>query len=112
MSALGHFRFVLHPGADASAFEALVAPLDPSSTLQLTRVTSGFDGRLLAVRGPVGDAESTFPPACYIWEVTVRTVNDLPYDFGQNAERVQAVVAALATLTSVETLGVIAGPQA
>jgi hypothetical protein len=112
MPALGHFRFVLHPTADPAAFEALLGSLDPSAVLQLTRVTSGFDARLLAVRRPDTEPASTFPPARYIWEVSVRTVNDLPYDFGQNAERVQALVTELATLTSVETLRVVAPTDA
>ena len=107
MSALGQFRFVLHPGVSPSSFEAVASSLDPSSTLQLTRVTSGFDGRLLKVVPPGGADAPAVPPAQYLWEVTVHTVDDRPYDFGQNAERVQAALAELGTLVSVETLAVV-----
>lgn len=104
MSALGHFRFALRPGADAAAFEALMAAVDSENVLQLTRVTSAFEERLFEVVRPEGEYGSTGTPDTeYLWEVTVRLVSGgHRYDFAENAGRVQEAVGDLATLVSVE----------
>ena len=105
MAAVGHYRFALRPEADEAAFEQLMSGLDGEDVLQLTRVTSSFDERLLqAVRPGEGDRTTRHPRAEYLWEVTVHLVGGgHRYDFAASADRVQDAVAELATLVSVET---------
>jgi hypothetical protein len=104
VAAVGHYRFALRPEADEAAFEQLMSGLDGEDVLQLTRVTSRFDERLLqAVRPGDGD-RTTRSPRAYLWEVTVHLVGGgHRYDFAASADRVQDAVAELATLVSVET---------
>ncbi|HEX2705483.1 MAG TPA: hypothetical protein VHM65_06970 [Candidatus Lustribacter sp.] len=103
-----HYRFALHPRADAAAFEALMSARSGEDTLQLTRVTSGFSERLLEVRRPAdADEKSHHPGPQYVWEVTVNLVSGDHYDFAASADRVQEVAADLATLVSVESFRTI-----
>lgn len=104
MGALGHYRFLLHPRAAAADLEAILTPLQAENILQLTRVTSGFDQRLLEVLHPVGDEGTTWPRPEYVWEVRVHLVSGgFQYDFARSADRVQEAVAEVATLLSVES---------
>jgi hypothetical protein len=108
MNAIGHYRFALHPSADAAAFEALVSSMSGESTLQLTRVTSGFSERMLeVVRRADADEESRYPGPQYVWEVTVRLVSGDRYDFAGSADRVQEAVADFATLVAVEAFRMV-----
>lgn len=104
MSAVGHYRFALHPLVESLAFEALMSTLAADQILQLTRVTSGFDQRLFEVLKPADDEDAvSHPRAQYVWEVTVLLVGgDHQYDFTESADRVQEAVADLATLIAVE----------
>jgi hypothetical protein len=103
MEAIGHYRFALHPDADAAAFEALVSSMSGEGILQLTRVTSGFGERLLELVRPAdADGQARHPGPQYMWEVTVRLVSGVRYDFAGSADRVQEAVAELATLVAVE----------
>jgi hypothetical protein len=106
MAAVGTYRFVLHPNADADAFESRVSSMSGEHVLQLTRVTSGFDERLFEVTRPSnGEEDRHYPRPQYVWEVTVHLVTGGHlYDFAGSADRVQEAVADLATLVSVEGL--------
>lgn len=113
MGALGHYRFVLHPQAAGSDLEAILTPLQAERLLQLTRVTSGFDQRLLEVRHPRHadeEEQATYPRPEYVWEVSVHTVGGgHQYDFERSADRVQAAVAEVATLVAVESFRPVTG---
>jgi len=104
MTAIGTYRFALRPDTDEAEFEAAMAALDHEPVLQLTRVTSRFDTRLLAVVPWGVDVDGNrHPRPHYVWEVTVFLVSGgSSYDFGASADRVQKAVAELATLVSVE----------
>lgn len=105
MTAVGHYRFALHPMVESTAFEARMSALAADTILQLTRVTSGFDQRLLEVLETAGDeGEIRHPRSHYVWEVTVLLVGGgHQYDFSGSANRVQEAVADLATLISVQS---------
>jgi hypothetical protein len=115
MTAIGHYRFALRPDTDEAEFEAAGLAALRDTALQLTRVTSRFDDRLLAVSpwGRDGDG-NRHPRPQYVWEVTVFLVSGgSSYDFDANADRIQAAVGALATLVSVEHFrpGSAPGPE-
>jgi hypothetical protein len=99
MSHTGHYRLALHPDADMPRFEDHMKTV--IGVLQLTRVTSSFQSSLLRVSASPGDP--AHPGQQYVCQVAVQTVNDAPYNFNQNAERVQAHVAEYATLISIES---------
>jgi hypothetical protein len=106
MIMTGLFRFAVHPGVDAAAFEQHMAELfTEADALQLTRITTGFDHKLLAVtyRTPGSPEPITpVPGRQYIWKVEVNLHTDSGYDFHANAERVQERVADFATLIALE----------
>jgi hypothetical protein len=108
VSVVGHYRLALHPGAVAAELETLLSSLRGENILQLTRVTSGFSERVLT--GYTQEGNPT-PGPHYIWEVTVRLVTDVQYDFADSAERVQQAVAEYATLVSVEGFREAAQPE-
>jgi hypothetical protein len=89
----GLYRLVLLPGAEPEAFEQHMqsAVFHSKKILQLTRVTAGFTHQLL--QGPRRQ---------YVWQASVDLVGD-PYDFDQNADRVQDSVKEFAVLTGVES---------
>jgi hypothetical protein len=99
MSHTGHYRLALHPGANMPRFEDHMKTV--IEVLQLTRVTSSFQSSLLRVSA--SPADPAHPGPQYVWQVAVQTVDDAPYSFDQNAERVQARVGEYATLISVES---------
>jgi hypothetical protein len=89
----GQYRIALLPGADPQAFVEHMQNevFRDAGGLQLTRITRAFDHRLLA-----GSMRQ------YVWQVTVDLVTDAGYDFAQNAEHVQASVAAFGVLIHIE----------
>ena len=108
MIMTGLYRFALHPGADAKAFEHHLTTemfTDPN-VLQLTRNTRGFSHELLkATRRTPGALESISPNPGpqYLWEATVDLQTPAGYDFDENADRVQERVAQFATLIAVDS---------
>ena len=107
MIMIGLYRFALHPGADAKAFEDhLIEMFIDPDVLQLTRITRGFSHQLLkAARRIPGVAESIdpHPGPQYVWEATVDLQTSSGYDFSENADRVQERVAQFATLIAVDS---------
>jgi len=104
MQTTAHYHLVLHAGADADAFEALYADNAMDGVIQPTRITSGFDTRLLRSADDPTDGDSALPAGRrYVWEVNVTLVTDKGYDFGRNVEGLQAGVADLATVYRLES---------
>jgi len=105
MTAIGSYRFALRPDTGEADFEAAMSRLDGENVLQLTRVTSAFEDRLLAVvPWPIDGDTPRHPRPQYVWEVTVFLVTGgSRYDFAGSADRVQRAVGDLATLISVES---------
>jgi hypothetical protein len=95
MRMTGMYRISLLPNADAPAFEKQMTDVVFSdvSALQLTRITQGFDHRLLRRQGEFRE---------YVWHVTVDLVTDHGYDFAENIERVQAHVANWGVVTGLD----------
>ncbi|MGH8867437.1 MAG: hypothetical protein ACRDYU_05515 [Actinomycetes bacterium] len=103
---IGHYRFALHRDCDAEAFRShLVASVfTDSSLLHPTRITKGFSHRLLLPVDASGEAVGEPADglgAQYVWAVWADLVNDMGYDFQQNAGRIQARVTDFATLVDV-----------
>jgi hypothetical protein len=117
MFMTGLFRFALLPDVEPATFESHLRDevFDDPGALQLTRVTHGFEHRLLLARthrsGDVG-LDSPVPGTQYVWEATVSLQTDAGYDFAENAERVQERVAGLALLIGVESYVVLGGATA
>ena len=106
MQATAHYHLVLHPGSDAGAFEALFADDGLKGALQSTRITSGFDTRLL--RATDDTAEPDGDPASeagrrYVWEVNVTLMTSAGYRFARNIRGLQEGVAELATVYRLDT---------
>lgn len=95
MRQLGLYDIALLPSADEDAFVAhmRMEGADDRGILQLTRITSGFQLRLLRRAS-----------RRYAWLVTAQLVTDAGYDFGQNLERLQADIADFGVVLGVDTL--------
>lgn len=106
MIMTGHYRFALHPGADAGAFEEhLIANVFTSPrAVQATRITSGVDNQLLRATPRLTTAETPEPSSGpqYVWAMTINLVTDAGYDYDRNAAAMQELVADHATLIGVE----------
>jgi hypothetical protein len=107
MLAVGNYRLVLHPDSDPFTLEAALSG-DASSVhgvLQLTRITSSFDTRLLRL---VEAGDEPRLSRQYVWQVSVKLMSDdVRYQFEQNIERLQAAVVDHATVLGVETYAAI-----
>jgi hypothetical protein len=91
----GMYRISLLPGADDQAFEKRMTEVvfNDGTALQLTRITQGFEHRLLRGHGLFRQ---------YLWQVTVDLVTDKPYDFAENVEKVQAHVGSWGVVNGLE----------
>jgi hypothetical protein len=104
---IGHYRMVLHPGADPAALEAKLAGGETGVVLQLTRVTSSVTPRLLRRTEPGSDHELSRE---YVYEVSVQlVVDEMGYRFAENLEPLQAAVADVATVIGVDVFAAVAG---
>lgn len=95
MKMTGMFTISLLPGADEETFEKQMTEVvfTDVSALQLTRITRGFEHRLLRGRTPFRE---------YVWHVTVDLVTNREYDFAEDLESVQAQVADWGVLTGLD----------
>jgi len=101
MRMTGHYHLVLQAGADADAFEALFADEGMRDVLRSTRITSGFDTRLLRATGERpgdGDEGDVFAGRRYLWQVDVTLMTGAGYRYGENIEALQQRVDGLATV--------------
>jgi hypothetical protein len=90
----GIYRIALLPGADERAFVKHMRDVvfkNPNA-LQLTRITRGFEHRLLKMHGDL---------RLYAWQATVDLQTDSGYDFAQNAH-VQKSIQEFGVLIGVE----------
>jgi len=92
MVMTGIYRIVLAPTADETKFVAAMQNR-VFGLVQLTRTTTGFAHTLLKGGGQ----------RSYAWLAEVHLMNDTPYNFEQNVERVQKAIAKFGVLTGVES---------
>lgn len=95
MITSGRYRIALLKDTDPRAFEKemLEVHFENPQIMQLTRVTRGLTHALLR-------REGDFP--VYEWEVTVDSMNNVPYDYRQNIERAQEAIASSGLLIGVD----------
>jgi hypothetical protein len=93
MIMTGIYHFVLSPTANETKF---VAEMQNRvfSLVQLTRTTTGFAHTLLKAAGELRG---------YAWVAEVNLMNETPYNFEQNVERVQKAIAKFGVLPRVES---------
>jgi hypothetical protein len=100
MIEIGFYDIALLPGTDEAAFVARMAELgDGTGVVQLTRVTVGFEARLLRRDGT---------PTIYAWMLTARLMTSVGYDFGQNVDRLQEAIKDVGIVVGVEHYFVVA----
>jgi hypothetical protein len=105
MLAIGNYRLVLHPDADPGALEAQLVGDDTGIQLQLTRITTGMDHRLL--RRTATGSQSLIARE-YVWQVSVQLMaENVRYDFEENLERIQDAVREHATVLGVDVFAAL-----
>ena len=103
MRLVGIYHIALLPEADEAKFVKQMASAE--GLLQATRVTSGFDSRLLR-----RDA-TTDGLRAYAWHVTAQLMSDAPYSFTQNVPRVAESIAKFGVVAAVDTYAEVGGPE-
>jgi hypothetical protein len=107
MLAIGNYRLVLHPNADPAALESQLAGHDTGFQLQLTRITTSVDHRLLRRTEPGPDHQLSRE---YVLQVSVQLMaSDVRYDFDENLERIQSAVRDRATVLGVDVFAEVIG---
>lgn len=94
MTMTGMYRIALTPGADEQAFVRHMTDVvfKAPDALQLTRITRGFEHRLLKMQGDWRQ---------YVWQATVDLMTETGYNFAQQP-RVQESIKDFGVLIGVE----------
>jgi hypothetical protein len=105
MLAIGNYRLVLHPDVDPAALEARLAGEDTGFQLQLTRITTSVDHRLLRRTEPGPEHQLSRE---YVLQVSVQLMaSNVHYDFEENLEPIQDAVKEHATVLGVDVFAVV-----
>jgi hypothetical protein len=100
---VGIYHIALLPEADEAAFVTHMEGAE--GVLQLTRVTSGFEPRLLRREATTDGLRG------YAWHVSAQLVGDAGYSFAQNVPRLAAGIAPFGVVAGVDAYAVVAEPE-
>ena len=103
MKMVGIYHIALLPEADEAKFVKQMESAD--DVLQRTRVTSGFDPRLLRRDATTDGLRS------YAWHVTARLVGEAGYSFTQNVTRLAESIAKFGVVAGVDAYAEVGEPE-